>query len=81
MEEVEAKQYSSVSANNHPTVKPTALMQYLVRLVTPVGGTVLDPFMGSGSTGKACVLEGFDFVGLERDEEYFNIAKARIEKQ
>ena len=97
LEDVEAKQYShdgrdkeienayqrnkSVSANNHPTVKPTALMQYLVRLVTPTGGTVLDPFMGSGSTGKACVLEGFDFVGLERDEEYFNIAKARIEKQ
>jgi len=68
-----------VNANNHPTVKPTALMQYLVRLVTPVGGTVLDPFMGSGSTGKACVLEGFDFIGIELDPEYFKIAKARIE--
>jgi len=65
--------------NVHPTVKPTALMQYLVRLVTPVGGTVLDPFMGSGSTGKACVLEGFDFIGIELDPEYCKIAQARIE--
>jgi len=65
--------------NNHPTVKPTALMQYLVRLVTPVGGTVLDPFMGSGSTGKACVLEGFDFIGIELDTEYCKIAQARID--
>jgi len=64
--------------STHPTVKPTALMQYLVRLVTPVGGKVLDPFMGSGSTGKACVLEGFDFVGIEREEEYVKIATARI---
>jgi len=54
-------------------------MQYLVRLVTPVGGTVLDPFMGSGSTGKACVLEGFDFIGIEKNEEYCEIAKARID--
>jgi len=53
-------------------------MQYLVRLVTPVGGTVLDPFMGSGSTGKACVLEGFDFIGIELDAEYCKIAEARI---
>jgi len=67
------------SANSHPTVKPTALMQYLVRLVTPVGGTVLDPFMGSGSTGKACVLEGFDFIGIELDPEYCKIAEARID--
>ena len=65
--------------NVHPTVKPTALMQYLVRLVTPVGGTVLDPFMGSGSTGKACVLEGFDFIGIELDTEYCKIAQARID--
>jgi len=63
----------------HPTVKPTKLMQYLVRLVTPKGGTVLDPFMGSGSTGKACVLEGFDFIGMEMDEDYIKIAEARIE--
>lgn len=66
------------SKNNHPTVKPTKLMQYLVKLVTPKGGTVLDPFMGSGSTGKACKLEGFDFIGIEREPEYVEIAKARI---
>ena len=65
-------------ANNHPTVKPTALMRYLVKLVTPPGGTVLDPFTGSGSTGKACKLEGFDFIGIEREEEYVKIAEARI---
>jgi site-specific DNA-methyltransferase (adenine-specific) len=65
--------------NNHPTVKPTDLMRYLCRLVTPPGGTVLDPFMGSGSTGKAAVLEGFRFVGIEMDESYHTIAKARIE--
>lgn len=69
--------------NNHPTVKPTALMQYLCRLVTPPGGTVLDPFMGSGSTGKAAMLEGFNFIGIERDPDYVKIAEARIgaEKQ
>ena len=65
--------------NNHPTVKPTALMQYLCRLVTPPGGVVLDPFMGSGSTGKAAVLEGFQFIGIEREAEYLAIAEARIE--
>lgn len=65
--------------NNHPTVKPTDLMRYLCRLVTPPGGTVLDPFMGSGSTGKAATLEGFAFVGIEREAEYLEIAKARIE--
>jgi site-specific DNA-methyltransferase (adenine-specific) len=64
--------------NNHPTVKPTALMRYLCRLVTPPGGTVLDPFMGSGSTGKAAMLEGFNFIGIERDAEYLEISKARI---
>jgi site-specific DNA-methyltransferase (adenine-specific) len=65
--------------NYHPTVKPTSLMQYLVRLVTPPNGTVLDPFLGSGSTGKACMYEGFNFVGIELTEEYLPIAKARIE--
>lgn len=65
-------------ANHHPTVKPTDLMRYLVRLVTPPGGTVLDPFMGSGSTGKAALLEGFHFVGCEREAEYLAIANARI---
>jgi hypothetical protein len=64
--------------NNHPTVKPTDLMRYLCRLVTPPGGTVLDPFMGSGSTGKAAMLEGFGFIGIERDPEYVKIAEARI---
>lgn len=65
--------------NTHPTVKPTDLMRYLCRLITPVGGTVLDPFMGSGSTGKAAMKERFNFIGIERDESYFEIAKARIE--
>jgi len=65
------------SRNHHPTVKPTALMRYLVRLVTPPGGIVLDPFCGSGSTGKAAVLEGFDFIGIDKDAEYCEIARAR----
>ena len=65
--------------NYHPTVKPTDLMRYLCRLVTPPGGLVLDPFMGSGSTGKAAVLEGFRFLGIEREESYLAIAKARID--
>lgn len=65
--------------NIHPTVKPTDLMKYLIRLVTPKGGVVLDPFMGSGSTGKAAVLEGMNFVGIEREKEYYDIAKTRIE--
>ncbi|HDR3115773.1 DNA-methyltransferase [Pseudomonas aeruginosa] len=66
------------SQNNHPTVKPTDLMAYLVRLVTPPGGKVLDPFTGSGSTGKAAVREGFEFVGIEREDPYLAIAEARI---
>ena len=73
----EAKGKAS-ARNHHPTVKPTALMRYLCRLVTPPGGTVLDPFMGSGSTGKAAVLEGFKFIGIEREAEYVAIAEARI---
>ena len=64
--------------NTHPTVKPTDLMRYLCRLVTPAGGAVFDPFMGSGSTGRAALLEGFNFVGAEMDEAFFSIAKARI---
>lgn len=63
--------------NNHPTVKPTELMRYLCKLITPPGGTVLDPFMGSGSTGKAALLEGFNFIGIEIEPEYYNIAKMR----
>ena len=65
--------------NFHPTVKPTDLMLYLIRMVTPKGGTTLDPFMGSGSTGKAAVRGGFDFVGIEREQDYKNIAEARIQ--
>lgn len=66
------------SQNNHPTVKPTDLMAYLCRLVTRPGGVVLDPFMGSGSTGKACMREGFEFIGIEREPPYLAIAEARI---
>ena len=64
--------------NLHPTVKPTDLMRYLCRLVTPKNGLVFDPFTGSGSTGKAALLEGFRFIGIEREAEYINIAKARL---
>jgi site-specific DNA-methyltransferase (adenine-specific) len=63
--------------NHHPTVKPTALMQYLIRLITPPGGVVCDPFMGSGSTGKAAMIEGVAFIGMEQDAAYFAIAEAR----
>jgi DNA modification methylase len=65
--------------NNHPTVKPTKLMRHLVRLVTPAEGVILDPFMGSGSTGKAAMLEGFNFIGVELEADYIEIAKRRIE--
>ncbi len=65
-------------ANHHPTVKPTDLMRYLCRLVTPRGGLVLDPFAGSGSTGRAALMEGFQFIGIELDPEYAAIAEARI---
>lgn len=61
-------------------VKPTDLMRYLCRLVTPPSGTVLDPFMGSGSTGKAAVIEGFSFVGIEREPDYLQIAQDRIQR-
>ena len=71
---------ASISANSHPTVKPTDLMAYLCRLVTPPGGTVLDIFMGSGSTGKAAAIEGFAFIGIEREAEYFDISCRRIEQ-
>ena len=67
--------------NNHPTVKPVALMRYLVKMITPTGGMVLDPFMGSGSTGVACMKENFSFTGIELDQEYFKIAEARINNQ
>jgi len=93
-EMMEAKQYShdgrdkaienayqrndSQARNFHPTVKPTDLMRYLCRMVTPTGGIVLDPFTGSGSTGRGAVLEGFRFIGCEMDADYIEIAKARI---
>lgn len=66
------------SRNGHPCVKPLALMEYLVRLVTPPGGTVLDPFLGSGTTGVACVKYSFGFIGVEREAEYMEIARRRI---
>jgi site-specific DNA-methyltransferase (adenine-specific) len=66
--------------NTHPTVKPIKLMKYLCRLVTPKGGTVLDPFMGSGSTGMAAKDEGFDFIGIEKEKEYFEISESRINR-
>lgn len=67
-------------ANHHPTVKPTALMRWLVRLVTPPEGMVVDPFMGSGSTGRACALEDLYFLGIEREPSYFALAKRRIDE-
>ena len=66
-------------ANIHPTVKPLALMRYLIKLVTPPGGTVLDPFLGSGTTAVAAILEGFDWIGCEMTEEYWPIIEARVE--
>lgn len=70
---------TSGARNHHPTVKPTELMRWLCRLITPPGGLVIDPFAGSGSTGKAAVLEGFDFMGFELDPAYTEIANARID--
>lgn len=77
----EVRQHNKINfvKNIHPTVKPVKLMQYLVRLVTPPNGKVLDPFNGSGTTGIACKLEGFEYVGIEMDAEYCKIAQARIE--
>lgn len=68
----------TIAKNTHPTVKPLNLMRYLCKLVTPPGGTVLDPFMGSGSTGLAALSEGFRFIGIEREPDYFEIAEKRI---
>ena len=75
-----SERHNSAIKNTHPTVKPVELMKYLCRLVTPKGGTVLDPFMGSGSTGMAAKDEGFDFIGIEKEREYYEIAEARIKK-
>ena len=68
-------------ANHHPTVKPVDLMRYLINLITPPNGTILDPFMGSGSTGKAAVRCGVNFIGIEKEQEYMDIASARIEHE
>lgn len=76
--ESEEAKFATLRSNHHPTVKPTSLMRWLVRLVTPPGGIVLDPFTGSGSTGVAAVAEGFRFAGIELSEEYVAIARARI---
>jgi DNA modification methylase len=65
--------------NPHPTVKPVNLMRWLIWLVTPAGGIVLDPFLGSGTTGMAAVVDGYEFIGIEREEEYLCVADARIE--
>ena len=67
------------TGNNHPTVKPIELMKYLIKLVTPKGGTVLDPFNGSGSTGMAAISLGYKYIGIELDEKYIAISKQRIE--
>ena len=64
--------------NPHPTVKPVALMRWLLRLVVPAGGTVVDPFAGSGTTGVACVAEGLPFLGIEKDSSYAEVARARL---
>ena len=75
-----SERHNSAIKNTHPTVKPVELMKYLCRLITPKGGTVLDPFMGSGSTGMAAKDEGFDFIGIEKEKEYYELAEARIKK-
>ena len=75
------KERPAVDGVAHPTVKPLALMRWLVKLVTPSGGTVLDPFAGSGTTVEACILEGFHCIAIEREAEYLPLIQARIERQ
>ena len=72
------KERSATVENKHPTVKPLKLMTYLIKLVTPPGGITLDPFMGSGSTGVAAVQSGYEFIGIEREEDYYAIAEQRV---
>ena len=67
--------------NNHPTLKPISLLTYLIKLITPIDGVVLDPFMGSGSAGIAAINAGYDYIGIEMTEEYYKIAQNRINKQ
>lgn len=81
LQQISVKENWKEATNFHSTVKPTALMQYLITMITPKSGTVLDPFMGSGSTGKAAIRDGFSFIGIEKEAEYFDIAKARIEAE
>lgn len=81
MRDRETADWPARNGNHHPTVKPTDLMAYLCRLVTPPGGMVLDPFMGSGSTGKAAMREGFRFIGIDMTPEYVDIAKQRIQHE
>ena len=75
---IQERSSNPAKQNFHPTVKPTTLMEYLIKLVTPPGGTVLDPFTGSGSTGKAAILQGFDFIGIEMTQEYLPIIEGRL---
>lgn len=70
---------ATLTTNHHPTVKPISLMRYLVRLITPKGGTVVDPFCGSGTTGIACKLEGFNAILIDKEEEYIIITHARVD--
>jgi len=77
----EGRKCNTKARNHHPTVKPTALMQYLCKLITPPDGTILDPFCGSGSTGVAAIREGFNFIGIELNPEYAEIAKRRIKHE
>jgi len=72
--------HRETGGNNHPTVKPIKLMEYLIKLITPPNGTILDPFMGSGSTGVACKNLNRKFIGIEKDANYFDIAKKRLEQ-
>jgi DNA modification methylase len=74
-----ADRNEGVESNSHPTVKPTALMSYLIKLIAPEGATILDPFTGSGSTGKAAILNGYKFIGIELTEEYLPIIKGRLD--
>ena len=76
--ESEEEKTANKMNNHHPTVKPIALMEYLIKMVTPTGGTVLDPFMGSGSTGIAAKNLGCSFIGIDMTAEYVEIARARI---
>lgn len=76
--EAKASREERGEGNNHPTVKPLAIMRWLCRLITPVGGTVLDPFLGSGSTALAADQEGFHCVGIEQSAEYLKIARSRL---